>query len=68
VALFPSQKSTLDGELVSSLASLSADAEDWEDSQSIDLGLAWGQQVANDILAWRSSDGFNKVCLRLPGD
>jgi len=68
VALFPSQKSTLDGELASSLASLSADDEDSEDSQSIDLGLAWGQQVANDILAWRSSDGFNKVCLRLPGD
>ena len=58
VALFPSQKSTLDGELASSLASLSADREDSED-QSIDLGLAWGQQVANDILAWRSSDGFN---------
>ncbi len=61
VALFPSQKSTLDGELASSLASLSADDEDPEDSQSIDLGLAWGQQVANDILAWRSSDGFNKA-------
>jgi hypothetical protein len=61
VALFPSQKSTLDGELASSLASLSADDDDPEDSQSIDLGLAWGQLVANDILAWRSSDGFNKV-------
>jgi hypothetical protein len=59
VALFPSQKSTVDGELVSSLASLSADDDDPEDSQSIDLGLAWGQLVANDILAWRSSDGFN---------
>jgi PAP2 superfamily len=62
VALFPSQKSTLDGELASSLASLSADDdEDSEDNESIDLGLAWGQQVANDILAWRSSDGFNTV-------
>src|SRR5690349_1715242 len=61
LALFPSQKSTLDAELLSSLASLSADDEDPEDSQSIDLGLAWGQQVANDILAWRSSDGFNRV-------
>jgi hypothetical protein len=59
VALFPSQKSPLDGELASSLASLSADDEDSDDCQSIDLGLAWGQQVANDILAWRSSDGFN---------
>src|SRR5215510_3096783 len=61
VALFPSQKSTLDGELSSSLASLSADDEDPEDSQSIDRGLAWGQLVANDILAWRSSDGFSTV-------
>src|SRR5262249_36658518 len=59
VALFPSQKSTLDGELASSLASLSADDEDSEGSQSIHRGLAWGQQVANDIWAWRSSDGFN---------
>ena len=61
VALFPSQKSAMDGELSSSLASLSADDEDPEDSQSIDRGLAWGQQVANDIQAWRSSDGFNTV-------
>ncbi len=58
VALFPSQKPTLDAELDSSLASLSADDEDTEDGQSIDLGRTWGQQVANDILAWRSSDGF----------
>jgi hypothetical protein len=59
VALFPSQKSTLDGELASSLASLSDDDEDSEDSESIDRGIAWGQQVANDMLAWRSADGFN---------
>ena len=59
VALFPSQKSTLDGELASSLASLAGNDNDSEDSESIDRGLAWGQQVANDILAWRSSDGFN---------
>jgi hypothetical protein len=59
VALFPSQKSTLDGELASSLASLSDDDEDSEDNESMDHGLAWGQQVANDILAWRSTDGFN---------
>jgi hypothetical protein len=61
LSLFPSQKSALDGELASSLATLSADNgdEDSEDSQSINLGLAWGQKVANDILGWRSSDGFN---------
>ena len=59
VALFPSQKSTLDEELASSLASLSPGDEGPEESQSIDHGLAWGQQVASDILAWRSSDGFS---------
>jgi hypothetical protein len=59
VALFPSQKSTLDSELASSLASLSPGDEGPEESQSIELGLAWGQQVANDILAWRSTDGFS---------
>lgn len=61
LALFPSQKPTLDAELLSSVASLSADDEDPEDSQSIDRGFAWGQQVASDIQAWRSSDGFNTV-------
>ncbi|HWC18964.1 MAG TPA: vanadium-dependent haloperoxidase [Terriglobales bacterium] len=61
VVLFPSQKSTLDAELSLSLASLAADDEDPGDSQSIDRGLAWGQQVANDIQAWRSNDGFNTV-------
>ena len=61
LALFPSQKPTLDAELLSSLASLSADDEDPEDSQSIDRGFAWGQQVASDIQGWRSSDGFNTV-------
>src|SRR5437868_12360453 len=60
LALFPSQQSTLDGELSSSAASLSAD-EDPGDSQSIERGLAWGQQVAEDILASRSGDGFNTV-------
>src|SRR5215469_5876540 len=42
VAFFPSQKSTLDGELASSLASLSPGDEGPGESQSIDLGLAWG--------------------------
>jgi len=68
LALFPSQKPTLDAELLSSLASLSADDEDPEDSQSIDRGFAWGQQVASDIQGWRSSDGFNTVLPPLTGD
>ena len=29
-----------------------------ENSQSIARGIEWGQQVADDILLWRSTDGF----------
>ncbi len=67
VKLFPSQKASLDAQRMSSLASISEDggAEDrdgeFEDSESIARGLEWGQTVADDILAWRSGDGFNIV-------
>ena len=57
VKLFPSQKATLDAERDASLASI-ASGEAAEDSQSIARGLEWGQQVADDILLWRSTDGF----------
>ncbi|HET9943550.1 MAG TPA: hypothetical protein VFR05_09430, partial [Terriglobia bacterium] len=30
-----------------------------ERSQSIARGIAWGQAVANAIVAWRNTDGFN---------
>src|SRR5918911_1211016 len=57
VKLFPSQKATLDAERDASLASIASD-EAAEDSQSIARGVEWGQQVADDILLWRSTDGF----------
>ncbi|HYJ44976.1 MAG TPA: vanadium-dependent haloperoxidase, partial [Pyrinomonadaceae bacterium] len=57
VKLFPSQQATLDAEREASLASIAAD-EAAEDSQSIARGLEWGQQVADDILLWRSTDGL----------
>ena len=57
VALFPSQKATLDAERDASLASIASD-EAAEDSQSIARGVEWGQSVADDILLWRSTDGF----------
>src|SRR6267142_4136750 len=60
VKLFPSQKSTLDAEREVSLAAITDDG-DFEDSQSIGRGIEWGQSVADDILAWRSTDGFNIV-------
>jgi hypothetical protein len=55
VALFPDQKSAFDTELASSLARLQGGrGEPW----SVARGLAWGEHVANLILAWRSIDGF----------
>ena len=59
VHFFPSQKTALDAEREASLASIVDDGEDLEDSVSIARGLAWGQSVADAILAWRSTDGFS---------
>jgi hypothetical protein len=60
-ALYPSQAATLDAEFASSLANLPGASGN---SQSIPRGLAWGEHVANLILALRSTDGFSAV---LPG-
>jgi hypothetical protein len=57
VKLFPSQKGSLDSAREVSLASIASD-EAAEDSQSIARGIQWGQQVADDILLWRSTDGL----------
>lgn len=57
VKLFPAQKTVLDPAREQSLASL-ASGSAAEDSQSIIRGIEWGQQVADDILLWRSTDGL----------
>lgn len=57
VKLFPLQQATLDLEREASLSSIASD-EAAENSQSIARGLEWGQQVADDVLLWRSTDGF----------
>jgi len=58
VALIPSQSDFLFTHLEASLAAIAADSA-VENSQSIARGRNWGQQVANEILAWRSTDGFD---------
>ena len=55
VLLFPSQKPALDADLAASIAAIGDDGSD----PSIASGLAWGTSVANQIVAWRSTDGFN---------
>ena len=55
VQLYPAQKPALDARLAVSLASLGAR----ESKSAIASGVTWGQTVADAILAWRSTDGFN---------
>jgi hypothetical protein len=57
VKLYPAQKDALDGEFAASLANLLDDEEE-NVGRSIERGLTWGQQVADEIWAWRSTDGF----------
>src|SRR5262245_58976745 len=58
VKLFPSQKPTFDARRAASFAAITYDG-DFEQSVSTARGIGWGQEVTDDILAWRSYDGFN---------
>jgi hypothetical protein len=59
VALLPAQKPLFDAQLAATLAQLSDDPA--HPGRSVERGLGWGKTVANDILAWRATDGFNVV-------
>ena len=61
VKLYPAQKTTmLDPALTASMTAIASGAAD-ENSVSIARGVAWGQTVADAILAWRSTDGIATV-------
>ena len=57
VGLFPSRQAALDDSYAASLAALSDDEEDG--GRSRERGIAWGIEVAQAVLAWRATDGFN---------
>lgn len=57
VGLFPAQKPSFDLRLQTSLAQIT----DNPDNQSVARGLAWGEDVADQILAWRATDGLTAV-------
>jgi hypothetical protein len=59
VALIPGQKPLFDAQLAATLAQISDDPS--HPGQSVQRGLAWGTTVADGILAWRATDGFNAV-------
>jgi hypothetical protein len=55
-SLFPSQKTKLDAAYETSLAAL---GDEDGGGQSRERGIAWGTDVAQAVLAWRATDGFN---------
>ena len=59
ISLFPSQLSALDASYAASLAALSDDGGDG--GQSRDRGIEWGTEVAQAVLGWRATDGFNAI-------
>jgi PAP2 superfamily len=58
VRLYPAQQSTLDAHRGASLAALLGKHHGHERREAIDNGVRWGQEVADSIWAWRSTDGF----------
>ena len=54
--LFPARQPALDARYAASIAALSDDGEDGGESR--ERGIAWGTDVANAVLTWRSTDGF----------
>lgn len=59
ISLFPSQLEALDASYAASLAALSDDGGDG--GQSRDRGIEWGTEVAQAVLSWRATDGFNAI-------
>jgi PAP2 superfamily len=55
-AIYPAHTATLDAQLAQSLAAIPGHQGK---SVSIERGRAWGEYVAHQILAWRSTDGFS---------
>jgi hypothetical protein len=60
IKLYPSQAGALGADRDASLTSIAATPA-VENGQSIARGIEWGQAVADDILAWRSTDHFTDV-------
>ncbi len=58
--LYPKQKTYFDNALISSLAKIA-------DGKAEDDGVAFGKQVADDLLAFRSNDGASKTVTYTPG-
>ena len=62
VKLYPAQQSTFNAARATSLTAILKKKGDWDEQQerqkAVYSGVAWGQEVADAIWAWRSTDGF----------
>jgi hypothetical protein len=52
-SFYPAQLSRFDRQRARSLAELARD-----DAATVERGIAWGESVASQVLAWRATDGF----------
>jgi membrane-associated phospholipid phosphatase len=59
VRLYPTQQSTFDAQRAASLAAVLGKGHGHERQEAVEDGIQWGQQVADAIWAWRSTDGFS---------
>lgn len=55
VNLYPNQKAKFDQQLTVSLAAIT------DTTDAVKQGVSWGQTVAQEILTWRSQDGFSNT-------
>ena len=53
-AFYPAQTARFDTQRALSLAEFNRD-----DPEKVRRGIAWGESVANQVLAWRATDGFS---------
>jgi membrane-associated phospholipid phosphatase len=58
VRLYPTQQSTFDAQRAASLAAVLGKGHWHERQEAVEHGIQWGQQAADAIWAWRSTDGF----------
>lgn len=65
VRLYPLQTSTFDAARTNSLTAILAisggDNRQQNVQDSVSAGVLWGQQVADQIWTWRSTDGFSSI-------
>jgi hypothetical protein len=66
LAMYPTQSAMLAAARADSLANIASGAAA-ENSVSIARGIAWGQTVATQIVAWRSTDGFSTAAATFAG-